>query len=54
LRWVKQLRGRIWKLGLSIVGTDTVIFLGNFSRKTVQQACVARGWCFADQTVVRR
>ncbi len=54
LRWVKQLRGRIWKLGLSIEGTDTVMFLGIFSRKTVAQACVVRGWRFAEQTVVRR
>ena len=39
--------GRIWTLGLAIVGTDTVMDLGLlFSRKTVRQACLARGWRF--------
>ncbi|MGH3204273.1 MAG: hypothetical protein ACRDOA_02650 [Streptosporangiaceae bacterium] len=46
LRWVKQLHGRIWKLGLTIEGTNTVMVLGVFSRKAVQQACLARGWRF--------
>jgi hypothetical protein len=46
LRLVKQLRGRIWKLGLAIEGTDTVMVLGIFSRRAVQQACLARGWRF--------
>jgi len=46
LRWTKELRGRIWKLGLTIEGTDTVMVLGMFSRKAVQQACLARGWRF--------
>jgi len=46
LRWVKQLRGRIWKPGLTIEGTDTVMILGIFSRQAVQQACLARGWRF--------
>ena len=51
LRWVKQLRGRFWRLGLTIIGTDTVMLLGTFSRPVVQQACLARGWRFADQAV---
>jgi hypothetical protein len=46
LRWAKELRGRIWKLGLTIDGTDTVMVLGIFSRRAVQQACLARGWRF--------
>lgn len=46
LRWVKQLRGRAWRLGLTIVGTDAVMVLGTFSRTPVQQACLARGWRF--------
>jgi hypothetical protein len=54
LRWVKELRGRTWRLGLTIAGTDTVILLGTFSRKAVRQACLARGWRFDDQAVVRR
>ena len=54
LRWVKQLRGRTWRLGLTIVGTDTIMLLGTFSRKAVRQACLARGWRFDDQAVVRR
>jgi hypothetical protein len=54
LRWVKQLRGRSWRLGLTIVGTDAVMFLGAFSRKPVRQACLARGWRFGERAVVRR
>lgn len=39
--------GRIWTLGLAIMGTDTVMNLGLlFSRKAVRQACRARGWRF--------
>ena len=39
--------GRIWTLGLGIMGTDTVMDLGLlFSRKAVRQACLARGWRF--------
>jgi len=54
LRFVKQLRGRTWRLGLTIVGTDMVMFLGSFSRKAVRQACLARGWRFDDQATVQR
>ena len=54
LRWVKELRGRTWRLGLTIVGTDTVMLLGTFSRKAVQQACLARRWRFDNEAVVRR
>ena len=54
LRWVKQLRGRIWKLGLTIEGTDTVMSLGIFSRKAIQQACLDRGWRFDAKAVARR
>jgi hypothetical protein len=54
LRWVKQRRGRVWKPGLTIEGTDTVMLLGIFSRKAVQQACLARGWRFEDKNTVRR
>ena len=54
LRWVKELRGRTWRLGLTIAGTDTVMLLGAFSRRPVQQACLARGWRFDDQAIVRR
>jgi hypothetical protein len=54
LRWVKQRRGRLGKLGLTIEGTDAVMTLGLFSRKAVQQACLARGWRFADKSIVRR
>jgi hypothetical protein len=37
--------GRIWTLGLAIMGTETVMDLGLwFSRKTVRQACRARDW----------
>ncbi len=50
LRFVKQHRGalsRVWTLGLTIAGTDTVITLpGFFSRNAVRQACGARGWRF--------
>jgi hypothetical protein len=39
--------GRIWTLGLAIMGTDTVMDLGLFfSRKAVRQACRARDWRF--------
>jgi hypothetical protein len=54
LRWVKQLRGRAWRLGLTFVATDSVMLLGTFSRKAVQQACLARGWRFDDRSVVQR
>jgi hypothetical protein len=54
LRWVKQLRGRIWRLGLTISGTDSVMVLGTFSRKAVRQACLARRWRFDDRAIVRR
>ena len=54
LRWVKQLRGRIWRLGLTVPGTDAVMLLGTFSRKTVQQACLARGWRFDDRAIIGR
>jgi len=58
LRFVKRHAGtlsRIWTLGLTIVGTDTVItFLGFFSRNAVQQACCARGWRFDDQVSRQR
>ena len=54
LRWVKELRGRTWRLGLTVAGTDTVMLLGAFSRKLVQQACLAHGWRFGDQAIVRR
>jgi hypothetical protein len=54
LRWVKELRGRTWRRGLTIVGTDAVLLLGTFSRERVEQACLARGWRFDDQTIIRR
>jgi hypothetical protein len=54
LRWVKQLRGRIWRLELTVPGTDAVMLLGTFSRKTVQQACLARGWRFDDRAIIGR
>jgi hypothetical protein len=54
LRFVKELRGRTWRLGLTIAGTETVMLLGTFSRKAVRQACLARGWRFDDQATVRR
>jgi hypothetical protein len=40
--WIVTIR----RPGLTIEGTDTVMFLGMFSRKAVEQACVARGWRF--------
>jgi hypothetical protein len=47
LRFVKQHRGaftRIWTLGVTIVGTGTVIDLpGPFARNTVRQACSTCG-----------
>jgi hypothetical protein len=47
LNFVRRNRGRIWTLGLAIMGTDTVMDLGLlFSRKAVRQACRARGWRF--------
>jgi hypothetical protein len=48
LYFVRRNRGgRIWTLGLAITSTDTVMDLGLlFSRKTVRQACLARGWRF--------
>jgi hypothetical protein len=30
------------------------MLLGTFSRKAVRQACLARGWRFDDQAVIRR
>jgi hypothetical protein len=54
LRWVKQLRGRTWRLGLTIAGTDTVMLLGSFSKKLVRQACLARGWRFDGRAVIQR
>jgi hypothetical protein len=54
LRFVKERHGRTWRLGLTIVGTETVMLLGTFSRKAVRQACLARGWRFDDQAAVRR
>jgi hypothetical protein len=50
LRFDQRPRGfRIWTLGLTIAGTDTVIILGFFSRDAVRQARRARGWRFDDQ-----
>jgi hypothetical protein len=40
--------------GLTVVGSDTVMLLGAFSRKAVRQACLARGWRFDDRAIVRR
>ena len=54
LRWVKELRGRTWRRGLTIVGTDAVLLLGTFSRAPVERACLARGWRFDDRTIIRR
>ena len=59
LRFVKRhaaTMSRTWTLGLTIVGTDTVITpLSLFSRQAVQQACRARGWHFDDHDqVIRR
>jgi len=54
LRWVKTLRGRTWRLGLTITGTGTVMLLGTFSRKAVREACLARGWRFDDRAIVQR
>ena len=54
LRWVRPLRGRVWRMGLTIEGTDTVLFVGVFSRRPVQDACLARGWRFDEQATVRR
>ena len=48
LYFVRRNRGgRIWTLGLAIMGTDTVMDLGIlFSRTAVRPACLARGWRF--------
>jgi hypothetical protein len=48
LYFVRRNRGgRIWTLGLAIMGTDTVMDLGLlFSRRVVRQACLARDWRF--------
>ena len=48
LYFVRRNRGgRIWTLGLGIMGTDTVMDLGIlFSRTAVRAACLARGWRF--------
>src|SRR5579863_1781832 len=54
LRFVKELRGRSWRLGLTIAGTSTVMLLGAFSRKAVRRACLARGWRFDDGAIIRR
>jgi hypothetical protein len=54
LRWVKELRGRTWRRGLTIVGTDAILLLGTFSRAPVEQACLARGWRFDGRTIIRR
>src|SRR5579859_789876 len=54
LRFVKELRGRTWRLGLTITGSGTVMPLGSFSRKAVRQACMARGWRFDDGAIIRR
>ncbi len=41
---------RVWVLGLTIKGTDTVMDLrGEFSREAVRQACLAHGWRFDKQ-----
>jgi hypothetical protein len=52
LRFVKQHRGafsRIWTLGVTIVGTGTVIDLpGFFARNAVRQACSTCGWRFTN------
>jgi hypothetical protein len=41
---------RVWVLGLTIKGTDTVMNLrGEFPREEVRQACLARGWRFDKQ-----
>ena len=53
LRFVVQHRGvasRVWALGLTIKGTDTVMDVrGEFSREAVRQACLAHGWRFDEQ-----
>jgi hypothetical protein len=53
LRFVIQHRAavsRVWVLGLTIKGTDTVMDLrGEFSREAVRQACLAHGWRFDKQ-----
>jgi len=53
LAFVMQHRGamsRVWVLGLTIKGTDTVMDLrGEFPREEVRQACLARGWRFDRQ-----
>ncbi len=59
LRFVKRhaaAMSRVWTLGLTIVGTDTVITpLSLFSRHAVRQACRTRGWHFDDHDqVIRR
>jgi hypothetical protein len=53
LAFVMEHRGamsRVWVLGLTIKGTDTVMDLrGEFPREKVRQACLARGWRFDEQ-----
>ena len=53
LAFVMEHRGamsRVWVLGLTIKGTDTVMDLrGEFPREEVRQACLARGWRFDRQ-----
>jgi hypothetical protein len=43
---VRRREPRIWTLGLTIAGTDTVIVLGVFSRNAAREACHPRGWRF--------
>ena len=41
---------RVWALGLTIKGTDTVMDVrGEFSREAVREACPAHGWRFDKQ-----
>jgi len=46
LRFVVRFSGRAGFNCLNILGTDKIIALPLFSRRAVQQACVARGWLF--------
>ncbi len=55
LGFVQTRRGpRIWRLGLTITGTDAVITLGYFSRHAIREACRARGWRFDDPASIRQ
>jgi hypothetical protein len=40
---------RIWTIELTIAGSGTGIVLGFFSRNSVREACLARGWRFDGQ-----